>query len=185
MYCPRCGQLQATDSMRFCSRCGFSMEGTVHLLAHGGMLPVYQQPVGEKTVSPRRRGVKQGTLIILLGVLLVPILGVFASYAPGRLSNVFEFFTAIAALLCFLGGPLRMLFAAIFEEGAPSPMHFTPPMSYKVPAAVSPAQVSALPPPAVNPVSQWRQRPDTGEIQTPASVTDSTTKLLDREPKRD
>jgi len=184
MYCPRCGQHQATDSMRFCSRCGFSMEGTMHVLAHGGMLPVFQAaPPGEKTISPRRRGVKQGALIMLLGVLLVPILGTFSRFASGRLSNMFEFFTAIAALLCFLGGPLRMLFAAIFEEGAP-PTHFTPPMSYKVPAAMPPAHLSALPPPAVNPVSQWR-RPDTGEIQQPVSVTDSTTQLLDREPKRD
>src|SRR4029077_5521512 len=132
-----------------------------------------QQPPGERTISPRRRGVKQGTMLMLLGVLLVPILGVFTSFAPGRISNVFEFFLIISALLCFLGGPLRMLFAALFEEGAP-PMHFTPPMSYKVPAAMPPAHVSALPPPAVNPASQWR-RPDTGEIQPRASVTDSTT----------
>ena len=183
MYCPRCGQQQSADSMRFCSRCGLPMEGTMHLLANGGMLPLFQQSGGEKTISPRRRGVKQGAMIMLLGVLLVPILGVFSSFAPGRLSNVFEFFCAISALLCFLGGPLRMLFAAIFEEAAPS-MHFTPQMSYKVPAAGPPPHVSALPPPAVNPASQWR-RPDTGEMQPRASVTDSTTQLLDREPKRD
>ena len=184
MYCPRCGQQQATDSMRFCSRCGFAMEGTMHLLAHGGMLPVYQQPPGEKKVSPRRRGVKQGAMLMLLGALLVPILGVFAGFAPGRISNMFEFFTAIAALVCFLGGPLRMLFAAIFEEGAP-PTYFTPQPNYKVPAAVPPARMSALPPAsAANPASQWR-RPDTGELQPRASVTDSTTQLLDREPKRD
>jgi hypothetical protein len=184
MYCPRCGQQQATDSMRFCSRCGFAMEGTIQLLAHGGMLPLFQAQPGEKTISPRRRGVTQGALLMLLGVLLVPILGVFSSFASGRLSNMFEFFTVIAALLCFLGGPLRMLFAAIFEEGAP-PTHFTPPMSYKVPSAMPPAHVSALPPPAVNAASQWRPRPNTGELQPPASVTDSTTQLLDREPKRD
>jgi hypothetical protein len=159
------------------------MEGTMHLLANSGMLPIIQAPTGEKAISPRRRGVKQGVLLMLLGVLLVPILGVFTSYAPGRLSNLFEFFLAISAIICFVGGPLRMLFAAIFEEGAP-PTHFTPQMNYNVPAAVAPARVSALPPPAVNPASQWR-RPDTGEIQPRASVTDSTTQLLDREPKHD
>jgi len=170
--------------MRFCSRCGFAMEGTMQVLAHGGMLPFYQQPTGEKTISPRRRGVKQGALIMLLGVLLVPILGVFTSFAPGRLSNVFEFFLIISALLCFVVGPLRMLFAALFEEGAP-PTHFTPHMGYQVPAAVPP-HVSALPPqPAANPASQWRQRPDTGEIHPRPSVTDSTTQLLDRDPRRE
>ena len=183
MYCPRCGQQQATDSMRFCSRCGFSMEGTMHLLAHGGILPVYQQP-GEKTISPRRKGVKQGALLMLLGAIVVPIFGVMASFAPGRLDNLFAFFAELSAVICFVGGPLRMLFAAIFEEGAP-PNQFTPQLNYRVPApAIPPAHVSALPPaPAANSASQWRQRPQTAEIQTPGSVTDSTTQLLDREPK--
>lgn len=183
MFCPSCGQQQATDSMRFCSRCGMPMEGTMQLLAHGGMLPVYQPP-GEKTISPRRRGVKQGAFLMLLGVLIVPIFGVMAGFAPGRLDNVFAFFAALSAVICFIGGPLRMLFAAIFEEGAP-PNQFAPQLDYKVPAAVPPARISALPPaPAANPASQWR-RPDTGELQPRASVTDSTTQLLDREPRRD
>ena len=186
MYCPRCGQQQATDSMRFCSRCGFSMEGTMQLLAHGGMLPVYQSPPGEKTISPRRRGVKQGALLMLIGVLLVPILGIMSNFAPGRLENVFLFFCAISAIICFLGGPLRMLFAAIFEEAAP-PTQFMSQMNYKIPAqAIPQARVSALPPaPAVNPAGQWRQRPQTAEINPPSSVTDSTTQLLDREPRKE
>ena len=186
MFCPRCGQQQATDSMRFCSRCGFAMEGTMHVLAHGGMLPAYQGPPGEKTISARRRGVKQGSLLMLIGVLLVPILGIMSGFAPGRLDNVFAFFAAVSAVICFVGGPLRMLYAAIFEEGAP-PTHFTPQLNYKVPAqAIPQARVSALPPaPAMNPASQWRQRPQTAELSPPASVTDSTTQLLDREPRKE
>src|SRR5882724_3953141 len=173
MFCPRCGQQQATDSMRFCSRCGFAMEGTMHVLAHGGMLPAYQGPPGEKTISARRRGVKQGSLLMLIGVLLVPILGIMSGFAPGRLENVFAFFAAISAMICFVGGPLRMLFAAIFEEGAPK-YQFTP-------QTIPQARISALPPPAANPAAQWRQRPQTAEILAPPSVTDSTTKLLDKE----
>src|SRR5256885_10619235 len=170
MYCPRCGRQQATDSMRFCSRCGFAMEGTVHLLAHGGMLPIYQPPPGEKSVSPRRRGVKQGALLMLIGVLLVPILGIMANFAPGRLENVFAFFCAVSAIICFLGGPLRMLFAAIFEEGARAPKYA--PQSYAPLPAIPQARVSALPPPpaTANPANQWRQRPQTAEINPPASV---------------
>src|SRR4051812_20240128 len=146
MYCPRCGQQQATDSMRFCSRCGFAMEGVMQLLANGGMLPAYQPPAGEKKMSPRRKGVKQGVLLILIGAILVPILGVMSGFAPGRLENVFEFFAAISALVCFLGGPLRMLFAAIFEEGAPPTYQFSSPPNY-VPAPMPQSRVSALPPP--------------------------------------
>lgn len=167
--------------MRFCSRCGFAMEGVMHLLAHGGMLPMYQTPEGEKTISPRRKGVKQGTLLMLIGAIIVPIFGVMSGFAPPRLENVFAFFAAISALICFLGGPLRMLYAAIFEEGAPK-YQFTPPTAF-APPAIPQARVSALPPPAANPASQWRQRPQIAEIVAPPSVTDGTTKLLDKEPK--
>jgi hypothetical protein len=152
----------------------------MHLLAHGGMLPLYQPLAGEQKISPRRKGVKQGALIFLLGVLLVPILAAFASYAPGRLSNVFEFFAVVSAILCFTGGPLRMLFAALFEEGAPTRQFIAP--SYAPPAIPPPpaARVSALPPASVNPASQWRPRPQTAEILQPPSVTDHTTRLLDK-----
>lgn len=182
MFCPRCGQQQATDSMRFCSRCGFAMEGTMHILAHGGMLPLYQANEGEKTISPRRKGVKQGALLMLLGAIIVPIFGVMSGFAPGRLENVFAFFAALSAIICFLGGPLRMLFAAIFEEGAKQPYQFPPPSTYNA-AAIPPARVAALPPAQANPAAQWRQHPHTAEMVAPPSVTDSTTKLLDKEPK--
>ncbi len=165
--------------MRFCSRCGFPMEGTMVLLAHGGSLPQYQPPSGEKTISPRRKGVKQGVLLILIGAVLVPLLGVLASFAPGRIGTPFEFFAAAAAILCFVGGPLRMLFAAIFEEGAQTRQFIAPPF-YTQPAIPQPARVSALPPAVVNPAASWSQRPQTAEILQPPSVTDHTTRLLDK-----
>ena len=154
----------------------------MHVLAHGGMLPQYQPPAGEKKISPRRKGVKQGVQLMLLGALLVPIFGVMSAWAPGRLDNFFAFWAALTAVICFVGGPLRMLFAAIFEEGAPK-YQFPMAPTYN-PTALPPARASALPaPPAVNPASQWRQRPQTAEIVQPPSVTDSTTRLLDKEPK--
>src|SRR5438874_3960535 len=155
MFCPRCGQQQATDSMRFCSHCGFSMEGVMHLLAHGGMLPQYQ-PQGEKTISPRRKGVKQGASLMLIGAILVPILGVMSGFAPGRLENVFAFFAAMSAIICFVGGPLRMLFAAIFEQAAP-PQYQIPTQTSFTPPALPQARVSALPPPSVNNTAPWRR----------------------------
>src|ERR1700686_3170074 len=159
MYCPRCGQLQATDSMRFCARCGFPLEGATVLLAHGGMLPRYEAAGGETRISPRRRGVKQGALLMLIGAVLVPLLGVFSSFAPFSIGKAFEFFAATAAILCFLGGPLRMLFAALFEEGAPA-RHFVMPSSYTPPAIPPPpVRLSAPPRATATPPGGWRARP--------------------------
>jgi hypothetical protein len=179
MFCPRCGQQQATDALRFCSRCGFPLEGALHLLAHGGMLPQYQPPHGEQKISPRRRGVKQGALLMLIGAVLVPILGVLVSFAPQRLDVMFEFFLALTAIICFVGGPLRMLFAAIFEEGAPS-HQFVAPQTYAPPAISPPVRAAVLPPQSANPATQWPQRPQTAEIYQPSSVTDHTTRLLEK-----
>ena len=150
------------------------------LLAHGGALPNYQPPPGEKTISPRRRGVKQGALLMLIGAVVVPLLGVLSSFAPGRIGTPFEFFAAAAAILCFVGGPLRMLFAAIFEEGAPTSQFVAPPFYPRPTIPPQTARVSALPPPAVNPTTAAWRRPETAEILQPPSVTDHTTRLLDK-----
>ena len=39
MFCPNCGQQQATEQMRFCSRCGFPLGLVSEILANGGFLP--------------------------------------------------------------------------------------------------------------------------------------------------
>ena len=156
------------------------MEGVMHLLGHGGMLPHFPTEPADTTISPRRKGVKQGVILMLLGALFVPIFGVMSGFAPGRISDVFGFFAAITAIICFIGGPLRMLFAAIFEEGA-KPKSYMPAVSYIPPAMPPPPQVrvSALPPPSVS-TQPWRARPDTAEIVPPTSVPDHTTKLLEK-----
>jgi hypothetical protein len=173
--------------MRFCARCGFPLEGAMVLLSHGGMLPRYESAVGETKISARRKGVKQGALLMLIGAVLVPLLGVFSSFAPFRIGMAFQFFAAAAAILCFVGGPLRMLFAALFEEGAP-PRQFVMPSSYGPPAINPPAvRVTALPPATATSTAGWRARPQTAEIlQPPSVVTDHTTRLLERsEPDKD
>ena len=158
------------------------MDGVMHLLGHNGMLPTYSTEAGETTISPRRKGVKQGVILMLLGALFVPIFGVMSGFSGGPISDIFAFCAAITAIVCFLGGPLRMLFAAIFEEAAKK--SYMPLQSYIPPAMPSmpppqQARVSALPPPAVN-TQPWRARPDTSEIVPPTSVPDHTTKLLDK-----
>ena len=182
MYCPQCGQQQAPGTVRFCSRCGFPLEGVMHLVGSGGMLPVYREPDGPTSISPRKKGVKQGGLLLLSGAIICPILGVFASYSN---LGFLEILVAMAAIICFIGGPLRMLFAAVFEEGAPRP---TFPMARPyVGGPIAPPQFgppihnAALPPPAAQSASGWRSRPITAELANPPSVTENTTRLLDKE----
>ena len=178
MYCPQCGQQQLSDNLRFCSRCGFPLEAVVQILNTGGMLPPVQQHRGSTEPSPRRKGVKQGAMLLLLGVILVPLLGVLNSFNAG---NLFDILTPMAAIFFFVGGLVRILYAGLFEEGAPQyrPMMQTyapPPTQFQ-----SNPRAAALPPvPAPQPTS-WRSRPNTAEILQPPSITENTTRLLDKD----
>src|SRR5258706_15612452 len=120
MHCPQCGQQQVSEVTRFCSRCGFPMEGVAQVLASGGMLPVYSVGEGTGERSAKFKGVRQGMMLFMIGILLVPIMGVFSAFTGGGLSEAFGMLAALFALLCFVGGLVRMLFAALFEEGASS-----------------------------------------------------------------
>jgi len=183
MYCPNCGQQQVSNVIRFCSRCGFPLEGVNQILANGGQLPIYSTGSGATEISARKKGVKQGGLLLLLGVVLVPALGVLYGWTD---VNLFGFFASLAAVLLFIGGPLRMLYAGLFEEGARRPMVYT---SYAPPPA-TPAQLGnqvragALPPASVTPAPSWRPQSATGELVRPPSVTEHTTRLLNKDTDR-
>jgi hypothetical protein len=183
MYCPQCGQQQAPDAARYCSRCGFLLDGVTYLLHNNGLLPV-ASPGQPGEISPRRRGVKQGGVMLLLGAVLVPVIAVFASFTNGVF---FEIIAAIAAIVCFVGGPLRMIYAALFEEGAPRPLSM--PLTSYAPPALQPRPPipsrASLPPPPVNQSLPWRARPNTAELISPPSVTENTTRLLDKDEPRE
>jgi hypothetical protein len=178
MFCPQCGQQQVSGAVRFCSRCGFPLDGVIQLLGSGGMMPVYRMSDEPMPISPRRKGVKQGAVLLLSGAVIVPILGTIASFSPSYFPQLLA---ALAAIICFVGGPFRMLYAALFEEGAPKrvPMYGPPPMAPQ--QFAPPRQNTALPPPPVHTPSSWRGRPTTAELADRPSVTENTTRLLDKE----
>jgi len=154
----------------------------IQLLGTGGMMPVYRNPDEPVPISARRKGVKQGGLLLLSGGVLVPLFGVLASFSN---SGFLEVLTAFAAIICFVGGLLRMLYAAVFEEGAPSPMRMYGPPPLVKPQFGPPLQHHALPPPPAHSAGGWRPRPNTAELATPPSVTENTTRLLEKEDRTD
>jgi hypothetical protein len=186
MFCPQCGQQQASGVVRFCSRCGFPLDGVIQLLANGGMVPIYRASDEPVQISPRKKGVKQGGLLILSGALIVPILAMFDSFAHGG-SAFLQILAALAAIICFIGGPLRMLYAGLFEEGAPKLVRsYGPPVPMHVPQQFGPhGQAPALPPPPARAPNSWRPRPNTAELANPPSVTENTTRLLEKEDRTD
>ena len=133
-------------------------------------------------MSPRLKGLRQGGMLLFAGAVIVPLLAVLNKFT----SLPLDMFVPLAAILFFAGGFVRMLFAAIFEQGARSRRQF-PAQSYappSIPAQLgAPVRGAALPPASVNQPA-WRPRPNTAEIVRPPSVTENTTRLLDEKEKR-
>jgi hypothetical protein len=180
MYCPQCGQQQVSDITRFCSRCGFPLDGAATILATGGALPAPYQPAYQQ-MSPRSKGIRQGALLMLSTLLIVPLVAIIAV-------GVLELHGAIVgitAVTCFLGGLLRIFYALLMEDAvapmnAPAPGH----TEHIDPQFGRRTSNPALPPASVNPGASWRPRPNTAELYQPPSVTENTTRLLDKdEPK--
>jgi len=174
MHCPVCGQQQVSEETRFCSRCGFLLTGVAEVVKSGGLVAAKSTGVTGSPDSPRRRGIKKGVFWALLTAVVVPLMLI--------LSLIFRIppVPALMGLVIFaVGGLLRVAYALLFESGN-SPERFPEalmrdlenrqalPPSQSVPASAYAA-----------PASSWR---DTNELErVPGSVTDSTTKLLQKE----
>jgi len=176
MYCPKCGQERISPEVNYCSRCGFLLTGTMELLANDGVS--LTAPSRSKLPSKRSRGLKQGLFTLLLFFLIGPLLGIITVAV-----NAEPYIVGIAAILLIFGGLLRMAYALMFESSDPIVANAaTLPAAFTAPSINEPTFNAALPPqrqmPADEYVSpragQWRETNDL----TPASVTDSTTKLL-------
>lgn len=183
MFCPQCGQKQVANEVRFCSSCGLPLGVVSEVVAHRGQLPAFAPAQGSPHLSPRQKGIRQGAMLMLSTMLFVPLvvfISVFITGAP-------QFFIPATAVIFFMGGILRIIYALMFEESAP-PETPAPAPVYVPPAMPpnylgTPERGTALPPPQSAPVNASRPpRFDTGELTPPrASVTDHTTRLLERQ----
>jgi hypothetical protein len=108
MFCSSCGFKQIDRASNFCSGCGLLLSENANREFSSLHLP--QHPRSESFESIRKIGMKRGGKMILAGLILVPLVGI--------LSEIFfvnPFFVGLTALICFWGGFLRIVYAAIFE----------------------------------------------------------------------
>ncbi|MBS1792435.1 MAG: zinc ribbon domain-containing protein [Acidobacteria bacterium] len=181
MHCPRCGQQQVSEEIKFCSRCGFPLGLVSEILAHGGFLPQLADLHQGKKKFTRKLGLKIALIWFLFIVfILVPLAGITG--APGE---------AIGGLsvIGVCGALVMMVLSFLFLENDPKyPIQAADPNPQTFPGKLT-GNVggNALPPATSRPVSSyvppaagsWKA-PDTGDL-VPRSVTEETTKLLHKE----
>ncbi|HJQ34664.1 MAG TPA: zinc ribbon domain-containing protein, partial [Pyrinomonadaceae bacterium] len=106
MFCPRCGQQQASDAARFCSRCGFRLEAVAGLLVTNGAGPdVTLMEAVPAPPSPKRKGAQLGGKLMLSGLFLGPALAALGQ-AVARYDDL-----GLVGVFVFLAGLFRLIYA--------------------------------------------------------------------------
>jgi len=141
----------------------------------------------EVNLSPRQKGVRQGVLLMLASIILIPAYILLAALFPAhdRLveSSVsdtpFEKISQAVLFTIFMLGVARALYARLFQEGARSRESVA---ETEIPQLKGYASSSKLPPAQSIPVSDFGSwRTDTGEMAKRRSAHEHVTKSLDQE----
>src|ERR1044071_4979306 len=110
MYCPKCGQQQISDEMRFCSRCGLALHGLAEWLAGGGLPAQRNVEVQQVSAnSPRRKGIRRAAKLMFFSGVLFPIFFVISL-------AVDEGGPMIIPILVFFVSLVMMLYARLFSD---------------------------------------------------------------------
>jgi len=163
MFCPKCSQQQVSDEVQFCSRCGLPLLNLKEMVSSAEKIQL--EAPNKDTLSLRQKGTRQGVMLMLLSVILIPAYILLAALFPAndRLieSSVsdtpFEKISQALLLTIFLLGLARLLYARIFQSAGfdenHSPNHLETSPNYSLPAT---------PGTPVTGLGAWRQ--NTGEI---------------------
>ncbi|HEX8188593.1 MAG TPA: zinc ribbon domain-containing protein [Pyrinomonadaceae bacterium] len=169
MFCPKCGQ-QSSDEVRFCPRCGLQLAGLPAYVAGNEYAPARPEAAPAAEMTAKRRGTRRGAKLMFFSVVLFPIFFGFCFIVdgPGPL---------FVPLTVFLAGLVMLVYARLFgDELLPvrdSPSRRDLGAGSDRPALGAPQYTPA---PLCN-----QQRANTAEIYQPPSVTENTTKLLDKD----
>src|SRR6266850_3974316 len=124
MYCPKCGQQQANDEMRFCSRCGFQLAVVTSLIATGGVPPAIIVSTNEvESRKELKRRSRQGAKLMFVSGVVAPVAMGFGILFESPLPLLIPF-------TIFLAGLALMLYFRWFGEDVslmghiPSPSQF-------------------------------------------------------------
>jgi len=176
MFCPQCGQQQASDGTRFCSRCGFQLGAVSGLLVTGGAAPETMMEAVPAPPSPKRKGVQLGGKLMLSGMFLAPALA-----ALSELIGINEEI-ALVGVIVIMAGFFRLLYALFFEDGPYRRQLQRQPTYVPQQQFAPPREASALPPAQGVPARGYvPPRADTADLAYRPSVTEGTTRLLDKE----
>src|SRR5215208_4508373 len=169
MFCPKCGQ-QSLDEVRFCPRCGLQLAGLPAYVAGNEYAPARPEPAPAAEMTAKRVGTRRGAKLMFFSVVLFPLFFGFCFIVDNPAPLFVPF-------MVFLTGLVVLVYARLFGDEL-----------IKLPRRTSNRDLSAagdrpaLGAPTFNPAPLFnQQRANTAEIYQPPSITENTTKLLDKD----
>ncbi len=183
MHCPRCGQLQISADTKFCSKCGFQLDLVAEVLAHGGTLPEFAGRDAKIPLLNKKNGVFFSIFwFVFFTMFLTSVGGIMGIDELAGLTAVTGVFGSVLILifsLAFLPSTKKLAGRTYSQQMDPGMRKFEAPGAVPQLNAQEARSASSY----TAPHGGWRA-PDTGELMTPGSVTDGTTRLLIKEEDR-
>jgi hypothetical protein len=169
MFCPKCGQ-QSSDEVRFCPRCGLQLAGLAAYVAGEELTPAGTLVPRAPVMTARRRGMRRGAKLMFICAVLLPAAALlaFEGDAPGPL---------LLVLTGGLAGLAWLVFSWLFNDNV---LPVGKGAGRRDLAAAGERPALGAPQSAPAPLFN-QQRANTAEIYQPPSVTENTTRLLDKE----
>ena len=169
MFCPKCGQ-QSSDEVRFCPRCGLQLAGLGAYMAANDPLANRPDPARAAEMTAKRLGTRRGAKLMFFSVILFPIFF-------GLCFLVDNPVPLFVPLTMFLAGLVVLVYARLFsDELIPVRQRASNRDLGAGPDRPALGAPQFTPAPLFNP-----QRANTAEIYQPPSITENTTKLLDKD----
>lgn len=168
MHCPQCGLQQVSGNVHYCRACGFSLSGVKELV-----LPDERAAKAEKTRFTTAFNQGLGLMLISLVSAIILTLLQDANLIP-------QIYVKIVAAFFILAGLMRMFYPYIVGKNLERREQATLFDEADVQLKTGKLPFS-LPESQSIPVSDFgSRRLDTAEMVQPPSVTENTTKLLDK-----
>lgn len=179
MYCPKCSQQQASEEIRFCSRCGFQLDGLKKLLAENQDALTTNKDERQALRAPlRKRDALLGATLMLVGAISIALLTVSTETGTPLQAVLIPLLLAWAAIVSILllsGHAVREVKKLFSKDASATQPQASPDFT----TLASAAGQQALPPAQSVPVAglgSWRI--NTAELAQPLSITEHTTDSL-------
>jgi zinc-ribbon domain len=186
MFCPQCGQQQASEEARFCSRCGLRLDALAEFIEGGGQLAAPGAAEDSPALTPRQRGTRKGALLLAGGFIFTLIALLLTA-----MKHDFFVFLILAAFI-MTAGIMRVLYGILLEDDSARKKEAKrlnreskrsareelpdPARDRKRGKLAAAARAKELHPPRA---AFTKSGAATGEMAAPPSVTEGTTRLLE------